>query len=661
MARPRPIPLLATFSLLLCIFAQAASEPSPWLEIHSTHFTVITDAGESKGREVALRFEQMRAVFATLLSKDRLNQSIPLTIFAFGDDTLYYKAAPLRQGQPIDVPGFFLPGEDQDFIVLNVSEPEAWRAVAHDFARMLLGYNYPPTQGWFDEGLAQYFSSIRIQGRQVEIGNDPGLPGKTGASLLAELLKTQMWQPLADLFAVSGKPQSGDQNAPGLYGAQSWILMHYLLHEKKLPETGAYFDLVLNQHIPVAAAIKQAYGMPLAQLEESVKDYFKTNFGDTAAKGGSASALERSPVPVGPDDSVINWKPLSLPDARAMYADVQVRVPQRRDVGVKTLQALATTETEADKKADAKRVNKRMGEDEEQLPSNAVGNALAHRILAWDDIRHLQFEEAFTEIGNAASLNPRDMWVRYYLCVAKYRMAQAKHTDILGLANMMIDLRSILDWNSEMASAYDLLGIARNAGGSTPAAMQSARAAIALSPRNELYRFHLAEIYVASKKWDAAGAILDRLRNSSDAHVAALATDLLSQAGTARKYGIPVNSDATAQPKFQAQKSPFDVLEQDAAKRDAAEGEASSGNSDPKRVTKYLKGQLVSVDCSKAPVAILTVDSGSGVLKLRTADYRAILLIGADNFSCDWRNRGVTVNYKADSRSEGDLISLELH
>ncbi len=113
--------LLLALSTVLCAGTANAAEP-PWLEVHSTHFTVITDAGEKRGREVALRFEQMRSVFALLLGKERLNQSVPLTILAFKNDKSYYQVAPLRGGQPIDVPGFFLPGEDQDFIVLNLSE-----------------------------------------------------------------------------------------------------------------------------------------------------------------------------------------------------------------------------------------------------------------------------------------------------------------------------------------------------------------------------------------------------------------------------------------------------------------------------------------------------------------------------------------------------------
>ena len=113
MLRARSIPsYLACLVVMLCADSKAANQPA-W-QINSTHFTVITDAGEKKGREIAFRFEQMRAVFATLLGKDRLNQSVPLTIVALASDKAYYQAAPLRQGQPIGVPGFLVRGDDQD-------------------------------------------------------------------------------------------------------------------------------------------------------------------------------------------------------------------------------------------------------------------------------------------------------------------------------------------------------------------------------------------------------------------------------------------------------------------------------------------------------------------------------------------------------------------
>jgi len=680
---------LTLCGLFMCsISASAAPEPNPWLEIHSTHFTVITDAGEKKGREVALRFEQMRAVFALLLGKDHLNQSIPLTILAFKNDKSYYQVAPLRQGQPIRVPGFFLAGEDQDFIVLNLFEEESWRAVAHDLAGMLLNYNYPPAQGWFDEGLAEYFASIRVDNKQVELGGDPELLPSGTQDLLAiqrdthapkslsELLGAQVWLSLPDLFSMKHDTSARNEGSHHtLYYAESWIVLHYLLHEQKLAETGAYFNAVLNEHLPVEDAIQKAYGMSSAKMEQAVKDYFHGQAASLtavdAARQSNANVTSpsnsnppgqsyRFAVPVGPDDSAITSKPLPEADARALYFEVAIRIPERRDRGLQELNTLATAPTAADKKFEAKKQEKRPSEDSDQLPTNAMGSPLAHRILAWDDIQHANFAEASSELKDALALNPSDLWLRYYVSVLKYRIAQTSHTDIQGLPNMMLDLRSVLEWYPELADAYDLLAVARNAGGGPAAALQAERSAISLSPRDERYSFHLAQIYVASKKWEAANIVLDRLKASGNPQIATLARDLIEQAGTERKYGIPASAGGMSQPKLAPQKSPFDVLEEDAAKRAAAENSGQPAAPEDQRPTKFLKGRLVAVDCSHSPAAVLTVTAESTVLKLRASDYKSLLLIGADDFSCEWRDRQVTVNYKPRGPKDGDLVSLEM-
>lgn len=629
----------------------------------------------------------MRSVFAELLSRERLNESRPLTILAFKNDASYYRLAPLRQGHPIAAPGFLLTGYDQDFVALNLFENESWRAVSHDFAVRLLNFNYPPTQGWFDEGLAEYFSSMHINGNDVEIGGDPELLPSVTEDLvgnvqnvqppksLTELLGAQVWLSLPDLFSVKHDPSSRNEGTRHtLYYAESWIVMHYLIHEKKLSETGAYFGLVLNQHVPVEDAIKQAFGVPSSQLEQDVKKYFQSLTGlhaavDAARQDNPDLANPATnyqpnhiPVPVTADDSVITSKAIAEADERALYAAVQVRIPERREFGLKTLQDLAATPTEADRKRAEAKPTKRMGEDQDpdQLPSNAIGNPTAHRFLAWDHIEHGEFEAAFNELNDAVSLNPRDPWLRYYLSIAKYRMAQAKHSDIYGLANMMLDLKTVLDWNPELANAYDLLAVARNSGGSSTAALQAERAAIDLNPRDESYLYHLAEIYINGKQWDTANRLLERLKASSNPQIAAQARDLVERAGTERKYGVPAASTVGAQSKFEPQKTPFDVLDEDARKREAAENAGSPDNPADARATKYVKGRLVTVDCSKAPIAVLTVHSDQGTLKLKTSDYKSLLLIGADDFSCDWRDRQVTANYKQSSNSGGDLVSLEM-
>src|SRR5580658_5690854 len=447
--------LALTLIVVVCLSAPAA-EKSPWLEIHSTHFTVITDAGEKKGREVALRFEQMRAVFALLLSKEKLYQPLPVTILAFKNDKAYYQLAPLKNGQPTDAPGFFLPGEDQNFFVLNVFEEESWRAVTHDLAHMLLNANYPPAQGWFDEGLAEYFSSVRVDNKEVEIGSDPELHASVTTDALqqqhdthppqslTELLGAQVWLSMADLFTMKHDTASyheGTHNT--LYYAQSWMVMHYLLHEKKLPETGAYFGLVLNQHIPVEEAIQKAYGMTAAQLEQAVKDYFHAQTVlftalDAARQQNPNPELATNPaqvyhfpVLVGPEDSAITAKIMPEADAQALYAELEIRIPERREYGMKELQKL-TEDTSATPPAPEKTSD----DSEKKIVVAAVGNEWAHRALVWDHIERGEFDQASAELGEAAAINPRDMWLRYYVSVLKYRIAEARHAEIQGLAKI---------------------------------------------------------------------------------------------------------------------------------------------------------------------------------------------------------------------------------
>jgi tetratricopeptide (TPR) repeat protein len=682
MACTRLIPISLLPALLLGVLlsncAPAAAQ-SAWREIHSTHYTVITDAGEKKGTEVALRFEQMRSVFATLLMKDRLNEPVPLTIVAFKNDKSYYQSAPLRQGQPIDVPGFFLPGEDQNFIVLNLFEEESWRAVAHDFAHLLVNYNYPPVAGWFDEGLAEYFSSIRLDDKKYEIGGDPELhsvftkdhlqnqqEARTPPKSLTELLSGQVWLALPDLLTTKHDTSTYTEGTHHtLFYAQSWMVMHYLIHEKKLPQTGNYFDLTENQHVPVEVAIERAYGVSAARFDQEVKNYFHSLTPlfaalDASRQSGSqtsAPQVYQFPEIVVLDTRVIPANVFRENDARAITAEVKIRIPERRDAGLQELQTLATTPEPAPPKLFR---DKEKSQDDKKNPLlvTAVGNEIAHRVLAWDHIQRKEFDAAAEELATAAALNQNDMWIRYYLPVMRYRMAQSKHIDIIGLPNMIQDLRAVLEWYPEFASAYDLLATAHMKGGGPVAAMQAERAAIQLSPRNQQYVYNMAEIYIADKKWEAAVTLLNRLKASSNPQIAAAAGERLGTIPNEKKYGISAAALAAAQ-KPVTQPSPFDVLEQDAAKRAAAEKAKSAGTADT-RPAKFLQGRLVGVDCSQSPAAVLTVTSGGVVLKLRTADYKSLLLIGADAFSCAWNDRAVSVNYKPGGMSDGDLVSVEV-
>ena len=75
---------------------------------------------------------------------------------------------------------------------------------------------------------------------------------------------------------------------------------------------------------------------------------------------------------------------------------------------------------------------------------------------------------------------------------------------------------------------------------------------------------------------------------------------------------------------------------------------------------QHLKGMLVLSDCTKSPEAVSTLLVGMKTYSLHSPDYKSMLVIGEDQFSCDWKNRIVSVNYRAVGNNSGELVSLEV-
>jgi tetratricopeptide (TPR) repeat protein len=658
------VPLLSFGCALSCLASSGDAEPH-WIRISSSHFSVLTDGGENKGREIAVRLEQMRTVFAQLLMKTRVNMPEPLDVIAFKTDQEYAQTAPIRDGQPISAPAFFLPGEDRNYIVLNLFEDDPWRGVTHELAHLLLDHNYPATQPWFDEGFAEYFSSLRLDNKQARIGGDPelsvarkqDLPGTQAESRnppksLTEILSSPVWLAISDLLTARhnrSNYQEGSHHT--LFYAQSWIAMHYLLNKNKLSETGTYFDLVQNQKLSVEQAIQQAFGMSSTQFDQALKDYFHSLAASSQAQttlpasGTPNSAVSQFPLPV----DNIGTSTLQVPhaDARALIAEMMVRLPEHRQQALQELNAM-------------------VGQPKTE-------NAIAHRALAWMHLQSKEYDAATEELSSALDLDREDPWVRYYLALVKYHAAESSGHPFQGLSNMMQDLRAVLDWNPDMAEAYSMLAMARVEGGGVNSATESMRAAIQLSPRNEGYLLNMAQIYMAGKKWDAATALLERLKGSQDPQIARAARKNLEDLPTLKKYGLMPQQTVTA---AKAENSPPVVAKSGALSKSvpakqgtdeeddeaATEKQAVSAQPPPpdKRPIKFVKGKLMSVDCLAAPAAVLTLAIGTKTMKLRTENYKSMTVIGADQFSCEWKNRPVSANYKAGGKVDGDLVSLEV-
>ena len=642
--------LCATLLTVALLPGNASTAEPHWIRVDSSHFSMLTDADEKRGHEVIARFEQMRAVFAQLLYKSRVNMPEPIDIIALKSDDEYSKVAPPRQGAGLGT-GFFVSGDDRYYFVLNLSQEESWRAISRDFAQVLLNYNYPPTQSWFDEGFTEYFFSLRLSDKQMQIGSDP-MQGAGSAQSFVSLLSGSNWLSLPDLFAKNDDHATHES----LFSAESWIVLHYLLDKEKLPAAGTYFGAVENEKLPVEQAIQKAFGMSSAQLEQSVKDYFQSLTATLQAQPMTKpGANPPNAVPASVTADVIGTSTQAIPEgeAQALVAEMSLRMPEHRDEARKELASI--------------------------VDQPKMDNVVVHRALAWDFMQKKDYDHAIEQLANAATLDAKDPMTHYYLALCKYQEAQSTGQETRGLANMMQDLHLVLDWDHEFAEAYYMLAVAQTEGGGLRAATDSIRAAIQLSPRKPGYLLELARIYEAGKNWDAATALLERLGGNSNPEVANAARKDLQDLPYIKKYGIPPVHGATNAGTPSASSgagSPVATPTLSAAQRstqketapkptaqapEGTEEEAPISPQIDKRPIQYLKGKLLSVDCSQAPAAIVTVVAGTKTLKLRTPDYKSLMLIGVDTFSCDWTNRAVSVNYKAGGTADGDLVSLEVH
>ncbi len=292
---------------------------SPWVEVRSPNFSVITDAGEKRGREVAMRFEQMRAVFGTLMTKAKVNLPVPLQIVAFRSTKEMRQMAPLFHGKPTQVAGLFQGGSDRSFIMLDMSAENPWAIVFHEYAHQLMNGNLQAVSDpWFEEGFAEYFSSIEVDGKEARLGkisrDDYLIMQQVGSMKVADLFKVQHY---SETYNETG-------NARTVFYTESGMLVHYIYDNQLLPKVSVYFDLKINKHVSVEDAIQQAFGMSAGQLDKTLRNYM------------SAGHYRYYPIPAPANisEKLYSSSPMTAADASAVLADIHLHSPDYQDKAV---------------------------------------------------------------------------------------------------------------------------------------------------------------------------------------------------------------------------------------------------------------------------------------------------------------------------------------
>jgi Flp pilus assembly protein TadD len=615
---------LACLALLLALCAPSLfAAEQEWHEVRSPNFAVLTDAGQDKGRQVALRFEQMRHVFGALLLKDKVNIPVPLLIIAFRNGKELRQHLPLWKGKPIAAAGLFVSSNDREFILLDLSNPRSYEVVFHEYAHLLLNGNFPRTQPWFDEGFAEYYSTIKVGKKDFEFGTVP--------EYVPYVLNQRGFIPIAELFSVSQESatynESGDRRSA--FYAQSLVVVHYIFDKKKLAETIQYFKLALNEKIPVAEAIRRAFKMEPKQLDRELNGYYHSN----------AAMSYELPMPIGLDNtgtySYAARKVAPL-DAQTEIADLHLHLRDYMDQGIGEL---------------------------ENILQQDPNNGRAHRSLGYAYLYTQRPQKAAEHFKQAAQLEPNDPRVHYY--AAALINAGGVMGGDFSSGIMREHLLKAVDLDPSYADAWSLLGFVYQVDQRYPQAIDALSRALKLSPRNDQYRLNLVRVYIEAKRFDDAQGLLTYLQGSTDASVTAQVEPLVAQLNE-RKEAPARTGRFEERPRPSTYDDPrWRKPEEKPGANDATRDSDDGADDAPEikidaRPIVFIKGKLTAVSCQPSGAATLTVASGKKTLQLTTPNYKKLVVIGADQLSCSWSNRPVAVNYRESAPGTGDLVSLEL-
>lgn len=580
------------------IHARAAD--SQWVEIQSPHFSVITDAGERRGKDAAVRFEQMRSVFGALMVKAHVNLSVPLQIVAFRNSKEFKQVAPLWHGKPTDVAGLFQPGEDRCFIMLDMSVENPWAVVFHEYAHQLMNGNMSAEfDPWLEEGFAEYFSSIEVDGKQARVGK---IPAET-----YQILQQNGYMKIADLLSVRHNSatynESGDHRT--VFYAESAMLVHYLYDNGLIPKLAPYFTEKVEKGVSVDAALQQAFDMNAAQFDKVLRDYI------------SSGRYKYWPMPTPTDivDKGYAIKPLTALDASTVIADIHLHTIDYHEKAASEFQEILKTD-----------------------PNNAA----ASRGLGYAYLQKGNFKDAGEYFKRAAAQDSKDPRVHYYSAMLMTRDGSLNRHE--ELPEVTRELETAISLDPNFADAYTLLAFAAAQSGEPSKALADMQKAVSLSPRNDEYRFDLAQMYLSNQKFDEAISLLKVLINSATPEVAQRGAALLNQVQEIKTLNAS---------------QPVRVTIGNAGSDPVGEAPAATIVVDSSPV-KFTKGIIVSVDCSAEPAATLNVTSGTKTMQLKVADRNHALVLGADGFSCDWKKKKVALNYRESGEGSGTVVSIEV-
>jgi tetratricopeptide (TPR) repeat protein len=249
----RTLLLTALLSVSVC---------AKWVRVQSNDIEVLSNAGAGTAREALRRFEQIQHVFQSRTQQRNIT-ALPVRIVVFRSEDDF------RPFQVSDsAAGYYQPGNERDYIVMQVSGPDLYRVVYHEYSHLLMrhaGYRIPV---WLNEGTAELFSTIAFDKSEVRIGD------LIQSHILT--LQDQMMLDVATLLGVDhSSPYYNERGKSGIFYAQSWALVHMLNFSPEYqPGLANFIGMVLTGE-DQTRAFHQAFGKTLANVRSDLSAYIR--------------------------------------------------------------------------------------------------------------------------------------------------------------------------------------------------------------------------------------------------------------------------------------------------------------------------------------------------------------------------------------------------
>jgi tetratricopeptide (TPR) repeat protein len=570
-----------------------------WTAIQTRNFLLIGNASETQIRKVGKNLEQFREAVSRLLPRARTGSSMSTVVFVFRDDASYRPFKPLYNGKPANVAGYFQGGQDVNYITLRGDE-ETPRTVYHEYFHLVANDTSGRLPPWLNEGFAEYYSTFLVLGNDQKVQIGRVIPEHI------ELLRTKSFLPLDVLFSVNqGSPYYNEEGKQGLFYAQSWALLHYIMDGEggKRRSQFAAFQRLLEEGRPAAESIKGAFQVDASTFQKQFEQYITTQF--------SLPAYEYTLTDRLTFDS--SYKPSLLTEAETQYYFGDLLLHLRR-------------------LEDAESYLKKSMALDGKLPGPQASLGMLR-------MRQGDNAEALSYLKRAAESDSKSHLAHYYYAQLLSETAGAERPNADQLNTMCAELKKAVALSPNFIPAVDLLAyvnLLRNA--DLPESATLLRSAIATAPGRDNLGLRLAEVLFRTREYDEAKALLQRVSASpaADDVLKGRASSLLQsiQVAEMARRSDPRSVDRVVQPLDDdrpvsptvANSSPPRIARRDAqpappavdpnllkqANATTGKVEVVSGSTDGEIVLGLLK----SLDCSNG--ATLSVETDRGLVTLHT-------------------------------------------